>query len=93
MQSTGAVLLAVQQCGLPCMWLLTQDSRSAHGLLYLAAVWDDGRKQEHCQGRINISSASLATPDRCKPMAPLGRLVILGVLIRSDWRGYGVSLL
>ena len=30
-----------------------QDSRSAHGLLYLAAVRDDWREQEHCQGAVD----------------------------------------
>jgi hypothetical protein len=40
------------------MWLLAQDGRSACGLLYLTAVWDDRREQEHCQDDVDIQSVS-----------------------------------
>ena len=43
MQNTGAILLAAQRCSLVRMWTPAQDSRSAHGLLYLAAVQDRSR--------------------------------------------------
>ncbi len=39
MQTTGAALLAVEWCSLARVRMAAQDSRSAHGLLYLAAVW------------------------------------------------------
>ena len=38
---------------IPCMWLLAQDGRSARGLLYLAAVWDDFCQREHRQVRVD----------------------------------------
>ena len=38
MQTTGAALLAVNRCSPARVWMPAQDSRSAHGLLYLAAV-------------------------------------------------------
>jgi len=41
MQTTGTALIAVQRCSLMRMWMPAQDSRSAHGLLYLGAVRDD----------------------------------------------------
>ena len=47
MQTSGTALLAVERCRLVGVWLAAQDGRSAHGLLYLAAVRDDRRKQEH----------------------------------------------
>jgi len=37
----GACLLAFNQCSPARVRMLGQDSRSAHGLLYPAAVWDD----------------------------------------------------
>ena len=41
MQTMGAALLVVEQCSLVRVWMAAQDSRSAHALLYLAAVQDD----------------------------------------------------
>ena len=38
MQTTGVVLLTVRRCSLARTWMLAQGSRSAHGLLYFAAV-------------------------------------------------------
>ena len=38
MQTTGATLLAAKRCSLARALMPAQDSRSAHGLLYLAAV-------------------------------------------------------
>jgi hypothetical protein len=37
----GAALLAVERCSLVRVWMAAQDSRSAHALLYFAAVQDD----------------------------------------------------
>jgi hypothetical protein len=53
MQTTGAALLAVRRCSLARVRMPAQDSRSAHGLLYLAAVRDDWREQEHRQGTVD----------------------------------------
>ena len=41
MQTTGACLFAVERCSPVRVWMAAQDSRSAHGLLYFAAVRDD----------------------------------------------------
>ena len=60
MQTTGAALLAVEWCSLARVRMAAQDSRSAHGLLYLAA----GPEQEHGQGRIDMGSTSLTAPER-----------------------------
>ena len=38
MQTMGATLLTVRWGSLACMWMLAHGSRSAHGLLYFAAV-------------------------------------------------------
>ncbi len=54
MQTTGACLLAVNGCSLARVRMSAQDSRSAHGLLYLAAVRNDAREQGHCQDHVDI---------------------------------------
>jgi hypothetical protein len=54
MQTTGAVLLTVKRSSLAHVRTPAQDSRSAHGLLYLAAVRDDRRQQEYCQVRLDV---------------------------------------
>jgi hypothetical protein len=41
MQTSGTALLAVERCSLVRVWMAAQDSRSAHGLLYFAAVRED----------------------------------------------------
>jgi hypothetical protein len=41
MQTSGTALLAVERCSLVRVWMAAQDSRSAHGLLYFAAVRND----------------------------------------------------
>jgi hypothetical protein len=85
MQTTGACLFAFNRCSSPRVQTPAQDSRSAHGLLYPAAVRDDQRQHEHCQGGVDISPASLTAPEsvgrrfaqlRCiktgrRPSAPL----------------------
>ena len=38
MRTIGAVLLAVKRCSLARVRMVAQDGRSAHGLLYLAAI-------------------------------------------------------
>jgi hypothetical protein len=59
----GAALLAAQRRSLARVLMPAQDSRSACGLLYLAAVRDDRREQEHCQGCVDIDLASLTAPE------------------------------
>jgi hypothetical protein len=54
MQTTGARLLAVSRCSSVRVRTHAQDSRSAHGLLYLTAVRDDSRQQEHCQPLLTL---------------------------------------
>jgi hypothetical protein len=49
MQTTGAALLAAKRRSLARVPMPAQDSHSAHGLLYLTAVRDGWRHQEHCQ--------------------------------------------
>lgn len=57
MQTTGAALLAVEQHSLSCTRLLAQDGRSAHGLLYFTAVWDDSCQQGSDASRASPRSA------------------------------------
>jgi hypothetical protein len=57
MQTTGAALLAVQQCSLARVPMRAQDGRSAHGLLYPTAVRDDSRQQDDGQGCVDVNSA------------------------------------
>ena len=63
MQTTGACLFAFNRCGSQRVQTPAQDSRSAHGLLYPAAVRDDQRQHEHCQDGVDISPASLTAPE------------------------------
>jgi hypothetical protein len=42
MQTTGAPLLVIERCSLARVLMHAQDGRSAHGLLYRAAVLGDG---------------------------------------------------
>jgi hypothetical protein len=53
MRTTGVTLLAIKRCSLARVRMPAQDSRSAHGLLYLAAVSADWREQEHHQGTVD----------------------------------------
>jgi hypothetical protein len=66
-RTSGIALLAVEPRSVSRVWMAAQDSRSGHGLLYLAAVRDNRRKQEHCQGRVDIGSASLTAPEAVRP--------------------------
>jgi hypothetical protein len=54
MQTTGTTLLAAERCSLARVRMPAQDSRSVRGLLYLAAVSDEWREQEHRQGIIDV---------------------------------------
>ncbi len=54
MQTTGVALLTAKQCSQLPMCLPVQDGCSARGLLYLTAVRDDQREQEHRQDHIDI---------------------------------------
>jgi hypothetical protein len=56
MQTTGTVLLAVSRASSARVRTPAQDSRSAHGLLYLAAVRDDRRPQEHCPAAVDTQN-------------------------------------
>jgi hypothetical protein len=57
MQTTGMSLLVLNRCSPWCVRTPAQDSHSAHGLLYLAAVRDHRREQEHRQGRVDTYSS------------------------------------
>jgi hypothetical protein len=56
MQTIGAALFAVKRCCTARVRLPAHDSRGAHGLLCLAAVTNERREQERCQGRVDILS-------------------------------------
>ena len=62
MQTSGAPLLATKRRSTARALMPAWGSHCAHELLYLAAVRDDRRVQEHCQGRIDTGPASLAAP-------------------------------
>jgi hypothetical protein len=53
MQTTGASLLAVNRCSPARVRTPAQDSRSAHALLHLAAVWDDPPRARTHQGIVD----------------------------------------
>jgi hypothetical protein len=67
MQTSGTALLAVERCSLVRVWMAAQDSRSAHGLLYFAAVQDDWCEQ-------NTVKVAL-TPGRAPRRAGLSRIL------------------
>ena len=71
MQTTGATLLAVKRCSVVRAWMTAEDSRSALRLLYLAAVRHDGAGEKHCQGCVDIGSASLTVLGPQVPVPPL----------------------
>jgi hypothetical protein len=66
MQTTGAFLLAVNRCSSARVLTDAQDSSSAHGLLYLAAGRADRRKEEHCQGMVDVESFACKTRPDCR---------------------------
>ena len=49
MQTSGTTLVAVEGCSLVRTWMPAYGSRSAYGLLYLAAVHADWREHEDHQ--------------------------------------------
>jgi hypothetical protein len=53
-RTTGARLLVFNPCSSPCVQMAAKDSRSAHGLLYLAAVRADRRKQDTVKARLTL---------------------------------------
>ena len=67
MQTSGTALLAVERCSLVRVWMAAQDSRSAHGLLYFAAVRDD----RHHLIRRTVSRVPTACPFWCWPAGML----------------------
>jgi hypothetical protein len=74
MQTTGASLLAVNRCSPARVRTPAQDSRSAHALLYLAAVWADRRKQEHRQGMFDGAPSLVSYRHRVGYRRSLGNL-------------------
>ena len=77
MQTTGASLLAFNQCSSPRVQTHAQDSRSAHGLLYLAAVWVYRRASRNTV-KVALTLTRLATktppvPQGCRGCLVLGR--------------------
>jgi len=91
MQTIGAPLLASKRYSLMGMRMPAQDSRSAHGLLYLAAVWDDGPEQEHRQGCIDMGSTSLTAPEAVGLswtylQEPQADLTLDPLIVRACWR-------
>jgi hypothetical protein len=54
MQTIGATLVATKRRSLVRVLMTAHSGRSAHGLLYIAAVWNDACKQAHRQGPVDI---------------------------------------
>jgi hypothetical protein len=75
MQTSGTALLAVERCSPVRVWMAAQHSRSAHGLLYFAAVRDDRHHQ--------IRRLCRANPPPAYFVAELPRRYSL---VRSSWR-------
>ena len=75
MQTTGATLLAVEQCSLACVPMPAQDDRSADGLLYFAVVLCDGHHLRSRQ-RLEQRWAAKMRPGCCgsDPGSIAGRL-------------------
>jgi hypothetical protein len=73
MQTSGTALLAVERCSLVRVWMAAQDSHSAYGLLYLAAVRDDRhhRIRRVCQSLPRPGACCLASNDGCRWCATL----------------------
>jgi hypothetical protein len=59
MQTSGMALLAVERCSPVRVWTAAQDSRSAHGLLYFAAVRDDRHHQIRRSGEVVQDCSSM----------------------------------
>ncbi len=81
-QTSGTALLTAKRCSLARVPMPAQDSHSAYGLLYLAAVRDNWREQEHRQGRVDSGPAHSRLrrqlPDHfaaCADRSPRGLLV------------------
>jgi DNA-binding transcriptional ArsR family regulator len=62
MQTSGTALLAVERCSPARVRMPAQDSRSAHGLLYLAAVWAAVWQLDRCQPRLDTSMGGVPCP-------------------------------
>ena len=62
MQTTGTPLLAIELRRLARVLTTAQDGRCVPGLLYLAAVRDDLRWQEHRQGCVDVGLDSFVGP-------------------------------
>ena len=77
MQTTGAVLLAAKRCSPMRVRTPAQDSRSAHGLLYLAAVRANQREQEHRQGTVDTDPSLVSCGALSVTVAHLGNLASL----------------
>jgi len=75
MQTSGTALLAVERCSLVRVWMAAQDSRSAYGLLYVAAVRDD----RHHLIRRDLQPRPL-------PVRPVANLFKYSSMMRRKWR-------
>ena len=75
MRTMGENLIAVERCSLARMWVSAQGGRSAHALLYLAAVLTNCRKQETVKRLYSRSSAHSC-----------GLMIVKKILTASVWR-------
>src|SRR5215472_15418642 len=64
-RTVGTLLLGFNDAAPTRVLTPDRDSRSGHRLLYLAAVRDDRREQEHCQGRVDIGPGSPQARSAC----------------------------
>ena len=76
MQTTGAALITVGWCSLARTWMFSQGSRSAYGLLYLAAVRGDWREHEDRGHRLanTLSKSAPLSSAKVKNVCELGYL-------------------
>jgi hypothetical protein len=77
MQTSGVTLIMIRRCSLARTWMLANGSRSAYGLLYLAAVRGDWSEYEDRRHRLANTLSKSAGP--CSPW----------VVAVCDLRGHG----
>jgi hypothetical protein len=87
MQTIGTTQVAVEWCSLVRMWMPDQGSRSAHGLLYLAAVWDGERDRESCQRMLDTDRRDdqFRPSRRADPSLAYPRLAVPILAKASTW--------
>ena len=71
MQTTGASLLAVSWCSSLHVWTPVQDSRSAHGLLYVPAVRRRTCQKDRSQVDGGPQLLALRRPSPHEPPVPV----------------------